>query len=315
MRKKGEKEGGMSVFTSLFMKLFALAMRRSDDKRDRGLQEPSSLTAYRDVRYAPSGGKEHLLDVYTTAEEGETLPALVSVHGGGFCYGDKERYRFYCMRLALQGYTVFNFNYRLLPARFPAPLEDLNDVMLFLAAHAREYRAKADEVYAVGDSAGALILSVYAGITSSPRLRGELCLFAALAALRRRPAQRVVRRRKGGRGFLRARRAGVDQGEQGSAPPAECAGVCDGGVPARLSLLQRERSHRASHARICRAFTGARREVRGRKIRAGGQERGACLSSGRAFSPRRRLQPPPARIFHRRTVYIMPFVVPRLFFS
>lgn len=168
MRKKGEKEGGMSVFTSLFMKLFALAMRRSDDKRDRGLQEPSSLTAYRDVRYAPSGGKEHLLDVYTTAEEGETLPALVSVHGGGFCYGDKERYRFYCMRLALQGYTVFNFNYRLLPARFPAPLEDLNDVMLFLAAHAREYRAKADEVYAVGDSAGALILSVYAGITSSP---------------------------------------------------------------------------------------------------------------------------------------------------
>lgn len=142
MRKKGEKEGGMSVFTSLFMKLFALAMRRSDDKRDRGLQEPSSLTAYRDVRYAPSGGKEHLLDVYTTAEEGETLPALVSVHGGGFCYGDKERYRFYCMRLALQGYTVFNFNYRLLPARFPAPLEDLNDVMLFLAAHAREYRAK-----------------------------------------------------------------------------------------------------------------------------------------------------------------------------
>lgn len=313
MRKKGEKEGGMSVFTSLFMKLFALAMRRSDDKRDRGLQEPSSLTAYRDVRYAPSGGKEHLLDVYTTAEEGETLPALVSVHGGGFCYGDKERYRFYCMRLALQGYTVFNFNYRLLPARFPAPLEDLNDVMLFLAAHAREYRAKADEVYAVGDSAGALILSVYAGITSSPAYAANYAFSPPLRLCAVALHSGLFDVGKGVEGF--SAHAVREWTKGNSAPPAECAGVCDGGVPARLSLLQRERSHRASHARICRAFTGARREVRGRKIRAGGQERGACLSSGRAFSPRRRLQPPPARIFHRRTVYIMPFVVPRLFFS
>lgn len=157
----------MSLFSALALKAFAFFSARSDKKRDKGLVEPSELTIFRNVRYA-SGGAEHLLDVYTPAKAGEALPALVSVHGGGFCYGDKELYRFYCMHLALQGYTVFNFNYRLLPEKFPAPLEDLNAVMSFLKTHAREYRAKDEEIYAVGDSAGALILSVYAGMTVSP---------------------------------------------------------------------------------------------------------------------------------------------------
>ena len=156
----------MAFVSSLALKIFAFFSALHDKKRDRGLIEPPELTVFRDRRYAP-GGQEHLLDVYTPAREGETLPALVCVHGGGFCYGDKELYRFYCMHLALQGYTVFNSNYRLLPEKFPAPLEDLNDVIGFMLTHAREYRAKENEVYAVGDSVGALLLSVYAGMTAS----------------------------------------------------------------------------------------------------------------------------------------------------
>lgn len=162
----------MSFLSALALKTFVYFSARNDKKRDKGLVEPPELTVFRNVRYAP-GGAEHLLDVYTLAREGEVLPSLVSVHGGGFCYGDKELYRFYCMHLALQGYTVFNFNYRLLPEKFPAPLEDLNAVMQFLSDHAREYRADRQTVYAVGDSVGALLLSVYAGMTVSPAYAAE----------------------------------------------------------------------------------------------------------------------------------------------
>ncbi len=169
----------MSLISSLFMKAFAYFVGRNDEARDRGLTAPSELAIFRDLRYAP-GGEEHLLDVYTPAGEGESLPVLVSVHGGGFCYGDKERYRFYCMHLALQGYTVFNFNYRLLPARFPAPLEDLNDVMRFIAAHAREYRADPQNIFAVGDSVGALVLSAYAGLSADPAYAGKYAFSAPL---------------------------------------------------------------------------------------------------------------------------------------
>lgn len=55
------------------------------------------------------------------------IPVIVSVHGGGWGYGDKERYQYYCMSLAQQGFAVVNFSYRLASKyKFPAPLEDTN---------------------------------------------------------------------------------------------------------------------------------------------------------------------------------------------
>lgn len=71
------------------------------------------------------------LDVYRPVEAEENkLPVIVSVHGGGWVYGDKERYQYYCMHLAQMGFSVVNFTYRLAPEfKFPAPLEDTNLVM------------------------------------------------------------------------------------------------------------------------------------------------------------------------------------------
>lgn len=173
----------MSVIDSLVLKISAVWMKHSDDKRDRGLTEPEGLTCFRDIPYAPGYGDEHLLDIYTPAAEGESLPVLISVHGGGYVYGDKERYRFYCMELALQGYTVVNFNYRLVPARFPAGMEDLNSVMLFIRGHAGEYRMDADRIFAVGDSAGGQILSLYAVFQTNPEYAARFS-FAAPEGLR-----------------------------------------------------------------------------------------------------------------------------------
>ena len=67
------------------------------------------------------------MDVYRPRDTDAVIPVIVSVHGGGWGYGDKERYQYYCMSLAQQGFAVVNFSYRLASKyKFPAPLEDTN---------------------------------------------------------------------------------------------------------------------------------------------------------------------------------------------
>ena len=59
-------------------------------------------------------------------DENRKYPVIVSVHGGGWFYGDKELYSHYCCLLAEHGYVVVNFNYRLSPQnKYPAAIEDV----------------------------------------------------------------------------------------------------------------------------------------------------------------------------------------------
>ena len=99
-----------------------------DNKRDAGLKTPENIVRYDDIIYGTES-KWQKLDVYCQKDATGKLPVIVSVHGGGWVYGDKERYQFYCMDLAERGFAVVNFSYRLAPEyKFPASLEDTNSV-------------------------------------------------------------------------------------------------------------------------------------------------------------------------------------------
>ena len=93
-----------------------------DNKRDAGLKTPENIVRYDDIIYGTES-KWQKLDVYRQKDATGKLPVIVSVHGGGWVYGDKERYQFYCMDLAERGFAVVNFSYRLAPEyKFPASL-------------------------------------------------------------------------------------------------------------------------------------------------------------------------------------------------
>ena len=136
-----------------------------DAKRDAGLTEPQDVEKIRDLSYGPYE-TANLLDIYRPAElAGQTLPVIVNVHGGGYFYGDKELYRFYAMRLAQSGFAVVNFNYRLAPEHlFPAPIEDALAVFKWISAHAKKYKLDKTNLFLVGDSAGAQLVSQLACI-------------------------------------------------------------------------------------------------------------------------------------------------------
>ncbi|MBQ6175487.1 MAG: alpha/beta hydrolase [Clostridia bacterium] len=141
---------------------------RNDDIRDAGLTQPEDVERLDDIVYG-GNARWQVMDLYRPKGCADRLPVIVSVHGGGWVYGDKERYQYYCMDLARRGFAVANFTYRLAPMfKFPAPLEDLNLVMTWLKARAEERRLDMGNLFAVGDSAGAHCLGLYSDILCNP---------------------------------------------------------------------------------------------------------------------------------------------------
>ena len=140
----------------------------SDDKRDEGLKTPEGILRHDGLSYG-SDGNWQKLDIYRPKDAEGKLAVIVSVHGGAWVYGDKERYQYYCMDLARRGFAVVNFTYRLCPEfRFPAPLEDTSLVFRFMQEHGGEYGLDTGKVFAVGDSAGAHLLALYLCARSNP---------------------------------------------------------------------------------------------------------------------------------------------------
>lgn len=161
----------------------------NDAKRDAGLKTPEDVERFDDIQYGPDE-KWNVLDVYLPRERakgeerpegrGEAggcpsgekengLPVIVSVHGGGWVYGDKELYQFYCMSLAQRGFAVVNFTYRLAPEhKYPAQMEDVNRVMEWIFQNGAQYGLDLEKIFLVGDSAGAHLAGLYACICTNP---------------------------------------------------------------------------------------------------------------------------------------------------
>jgi len=154
---------------SIIAKIFRIKAAFSDAKRDYGLKTPKDILRNDDIPYVEDGDPMHKLDLYRPRMKEGLLPTIVIVHGGGYVYGTKEIYQYYGMHLAMQGFAVVNYNYRLAPKhKHPSILEDTNRVMEWLVANANDFRLDLTHVFLVGDSAGAQIASQYACIWSNP---------------------------------------------------------------------------------------------------------------------------------------------------
>lgn len=157
-----------TICMTLTSLLFRINCKKSDTARDKNLVAPENVMAVKNLPYA-DGGKYNLLDVYYPKGTEEKLPVIVSIHGGGYVYGTKEIYFHYCMYLASLGFTVVNFNYHLAPEKkFPHQLGEINTVFHWISDNSEKYFMDKNNVFVVGDSAGAQLNSQYAAIYSNP---------------------------------------------------------------------------------------------------------------------------------------------------
>ncbi|MBQ7718039.1 MAG: alpha/beta hydrolase [Clostridia bacterium] len=132
-----------------------------DAKRNEGLKTPEGVTRVDNIRYGDDR-ERNILDVYRPKEFSGKLPVIVSIHGGGWVYGNKEIMQFYCMSLAEKGFAVINFSYRLAPKyKHPVPLEDANKIFYWVFENADKYGFDVNNIFALGDSVGANILGLY----------------------------------------------------------------------------------------------------------------------------------------------------------
>lgn len=153
----------MSTFSYGFNKACTL----NDKKRDKNLKELEDVTACFDILYQ-QGGKYNRLDVYYPNGTEDKLPVIVSVHGGAYVYGTKEVYKHYGMFMAEQGFSFVNFNYHLAPKKkFPTQLTEINQVLEWMVKNEEEFHFDLNNIFIVGDSAGAQMASHYCTVYSN----------------------------------------------------------------------------------------------------------------------------------------------------
>ncbi len=150
--------------------LFKIISSSGDKKRDKDLHPPEELSLHTDISFTGKNRAYEKLDVYYPKGITRKLPVILNIHGGGWVYGTKDSYRPYCLYLAQQGFAVVNMNYYLAPkAKFPTQLSQINQVIRWMQDHAEDYYLDMNNVFLVGDSAGAQMVSQYAAILTNPQ--------------------------------------------------------------------------------------------------------------------------------------------------
>jgi acetyl esterase len=143
---------------------------------------------------------------------GETLPALLYFHGGGWTIGDVDTHDVLCRQLAVGARcVVFSVDYRLAPEQpFPAAVDDCLAATRYVADNAA--KLKVHGIAVGGDSAGgnlAATIALLARDAGGPALAFQLLIYPATdqrcaTASHERNAQGYLLERDGIRYFRRA---------------------------------------------------------------------------------------------------------------
>ncbi|WP_162012166.1 alpha/beta hydrolase [Streptococcus sp. S784/96/1] len=132
----------------------------------------SHVNVERDIPYRQTGNQGHLLDIYRPKKEVTTKPLIINIHGGGLFASYKETNLKFNLEFVKRGHTVVNVSYRLIPeTTFWHQIDDIMTAYRYLVTHQDSLNLNLDQVYVVGDSAGALLSLMSTAINSSPELQ------------------------------------------------------------------------------------------------------------------------------------------------
>lgn len=90
------------------------------------------------------------------------LPVILYFHGGGFIWGDIDKFDAYCRKIAREtGTIVVSVGYRLAPEHpFPAAVNDAYAVLEWANSSIRDYGGNPEKIIVMGESAGANLAAV-----------------------------------------------------------------------------------------------------------------------------------------------------------
>lgn len=134
---------------------------------------PRDVERIEDVRYGPSNGDAHLLDIYRPKGLESGAPVFVHWHGGAFRSGAKSREALALMHhLAERGWLCVSPNYRLShEATYPANQIDAKRVIAWVREHGARFGADPSTLVVAGGSAGGHIASLCGLTQNDPRFQ------------------------------------------------------------------------------------------------------------------------------------------------
>lgn len=137
-------------------------------ERERKFTFPDGVTCTENIQYT-SNDKAHRLDLYRPKQmDGQVLPIIINVHGGGLLLGNKEFNKYFCALLCKKGFLVYSIEYRLVPdCMIFDQFQDVFAAMDFVKKHAIEDGGDLSHVYMVGDSGGACLVTYTNAIQNS----------------------------------------------------------------------------------------------------------------------------------------------------
>lgn len=158
-----------------------------NDRKADSAPKVNGVKTFFDIPYMNDDLQSHKLDIYLPENHAKELPAIIYIHGGGWCLSDKKHFKHYCQMIAANGYAVFNVNYRLAPEyRYPSQLMDILSAMEWVKTNACSYGADPTQIFMFGDSSGAHLASLAVCLITSnqsdeyykirvPLTRSDLC--------------------------------------------------------------------------------------------------------------------------------------------
>jgi acetyl esterase/lipase len=132
----------------------------------------SGVNTIRNVTYATRSGESLKADVYVPKTDGPH-PAILTVHGGYWRFGNKAAMARRARALADRGYVVVNVNYRLAPTdKFPSQIHDIKSAITWMRQNAATYDIDPDQIATYGYSAGGHLALLAATTDGSEGLEG-----------------------------------------------------------------------------------------------------------------------------------------------
>ncbi|CAI0830907.1 Lipase 2 [Serratia grimesii] len=135
-----------------------------------------------------SDGHDIAIRAYTPlgVDTGESIPAMLYAHGGGWCLGSLTLYDRPCQALAnATGRMILSVDYRLAPEYpYPRPLDDVYQALCGVIEQADEWGFDATRIAVGGDSAGgnlAAAVALLARDRDGPQIDHQLLLYPALS--------------------------------------------------------------------------------------------------------------------------------------
>ncbi|HEX4183214.1 MAG TPA: alpha/beta hydrolase, partial [Caulobacteraceae bacterium] len=164
-----------NVFAKPLTHEAVIAIRKST-----GAGQPLLSTPKVDQRkIAGAPGAPEVIIYVINAAEGESRPAILHIHGGGFMGGSARYVVRDCQELALaHDAVVVTVEYRLAPETpFPGPLDDCYAALSWLHRNARDLGVDASRIAVKGESAGGGLAAMLA---LAARDRGDVPLCAQI---------------------------------------------------------------------------------------------------------------------------------------